>query len=178
MKTYSQPAIIWPEKYTPGETDNYVSNEVIIKGLSVADVLPYLADTKAWGTYYHNAENIVVGDGSTTQLSAGANFVFDTFGFHVTCKVEEFDISEDGNLVRLAWSGTFGEGEDFSDVYHAWILENLPNNRVRVLTEESQIGKLAKGLAETVPNPMVNGHQAWLDGLTKAARNKAFPSLN
>ena len=56
MKTYSQPAIIWPEKYTPGETDNYVSNEVIVKGLSVADVLPYLADTKAWGTYYHNAE--------------------------------------------------------------------------------------------------------------------------
>ena len=110
MKTYSQPAIIWPEKYTLGETDNYVSNEVIVKGLSVADVLPYLADTKAWGTYYHNAENIVVGDGSTTQLSAGANFVFDTFGFHVTCKVEEFDISEDGNLVRLAWSGTFGEG--------------------------------------------------------------------
>ncbi|WP_424046027.1 hypothetical protein [Neisseria sicca] len=49
MKTYSQPAIIWPAKYTPGETDNYVSNEVIVKGLSVADVLPYLADTKAWG---------------------------------------------------------------------------------------------------------------------------------
>lgn len=48
MKTYSQPAIIWPEKYTPGETDNYVSNEVIVKGLNVADVLPYLADTKAW----------------------------------------------------------------------------------------------------------------------------------
>ena len=139
----------------------------------MADVLPYLADTKAWGTYYHNAENIVVGDGSTSALSANSDFVFDTFGFHVTCKVEEFDISEDGNLVRLAWSGTFGEGEDFSDVYHAWILENLPNNRMRVLTEESQIGKFAKVLAETVPNPMINGYQAWLDGLTKAAKNKA-----
>ena len=139
----------------------------------MADVLPYLADTKAWGTYYHNAENIVVGDGSTSTLSANSDFVFDTFGFHVTCKVEEFDISEDGNLVRLAWSGTFGEGEDFSDVYHAWILENLPNNRMRMLTEESQIGKLAKVLAETVPNPMINGYQAWLDGLTKAAKNKA-----
>ena len=58
-------------------------------------------------------------------------------------------------------------------IFGAWILESLPNNRERVLTEESQIGKLAKGLAETVPNPMVNGHQAWLDGLTKAAKNKA-----
>jgi len=45
-------------------------------------------------------------------------------------------------------------------VYHAWALENLPKNRVCVLTEESQIGKLAKDLAETAPNPMVNGHQA------------------
>ena len=124
-------------------------------------------------SYYHYAENIVVGDGSISTLSANSDFVFDTFGFHVTWKVEEFDISEDGNLVRLAWSGTFGEGEDFSDVYHAWILENLPNNRMRVLTEESQIGKLAKVLAETVPNPMINGYQTWLDGLTKAAKNKA-----
>lgn|GEM_PF-3415343 len=41
-----------------------------------------------------------------------------------------------------------------------------------VLTEESQIGKLAKDLAETAPNPMVNGHQAWLDGLTKAVKIK------
>ncbi|MGP1606407.1 MAG: hypothetical protein ACTTG4_08460 [Moraxella sp.] len=45
-------------------------------------------------------------------------------------------------------------------MYHAWALENLPKNRVCVLTEESQIGKLAKDLAETAPNPMVNGHQA------------------
>ncbi|HFC8512748.1 TPA: hypothetical protein ACFP31_001677 [Neisseria subflava] len=48
---------------------------------------------------------------------------------------------------------------------------------MHVLTEESQIGKLAKGLAETVLNPMVNGHQAWLDGLTKVAKNKAACTL-
>jgi hypothetical protein len=30
-----------------------------------------------------------------------------------------------------------------------------------------------QGLVETVPNPMVNAHQAWLDGLTKMAKNKA-----
>lgn len=62
-------------------------------------------------------------------------------------------------------------------IFGTWILKSLPNNRVHVLTEESQIGKLAKGLAETVLNPMVNGHQAWLDGLTKAAKNKAACTL-
>ena len=25
--------IIWPERYTPGTTDNYVSNEIIVAGL-------------------------------------------------------------------------------------------------------------------------------------------------
>lgn len=30
--------IIWPSRYTPGTTDNYVSNEVIVKGLSAAQV--------------------------------------------------------------------------------------------------------------------------------------------
>ena len=29
-----QNAIIWPEQYTPGTTDNYCSNEVIVAGLT------------------------------------------------------------------------------------------------------------------------------------------------
>ena len=31
--------IIWPERYTPGTTDNYVSNEIIMAGLDAA-VMP------------------------------------------------------------------------------------------------------------------------------------------
>lgn len=34
-------SIKWPEKYLPGTTDNFASNEVIVKGLTVADVWPY-----------------------------------------------------------------------------------------------------------------------------------------
>lgn len=167
---YQQPAIIWPEKYTPGETDNYCSNEVIVKGLSVADVWPWLNDTAAWPSYYENASNIVVEDGSQSTLSAGARFVFDTFGFHVKAEVLEHVPAKDGQVARVAWRGTFGEGDDFCDVYHAWLLQDLPGNRVRILTQESQIGKPAQELARTVPNPMINGHQAWLDGLVRSAR--------
>ncbi|QIW15338.1 polyketide cyclase [Pasteurellaceae bacterium RH1A] len=169
---YSQPAIIWPELYTPGETDNYCSNEVIVKGLQLADVWQYLADTAQWESYYENCSNIIVGDGTTSLLSAGADFVFTTFGFLVKAKVEEFEISTDGNVGRMAWSGEFGEGKDFCQVYHAWLFENLPNNRVRILTEESQIGEPANVLAETLPNPMINGHQAWLTGLVKKAKGQ------
>jgi hypothetical protein len=40
--------IVWPERYTPGTTDNYVSNEIIVAGLTAADVRPYLNNTSAW----------------------------------------------------------------------------------------------------------------------------------
>lgn len=44
--------------------------------------------------------------------------------------------------------------------------------RVRVLTQESRIGRPAAHLATMKPNPMLNGHQDWLDGLVNAARKK------
>lgn len=56
---------------------------------------------------------------------------------------------------------------------HAWLVEDLPGGRVRILTQETQFGRPAAALAEERPNPMLNGHQAWLDGLVRAASGKA-----
>lgn len=33
MSNPTQSAIIWPEKFLPGTTDNFVTNEVIVKGI-------------------------------------------------------------------------------------------------------------------------------------------------
>ncbi|MDD2135396.1 hypothetical protein NP537_14235 [Pseudomonas kurunegalensis] len=52
---------------------------------------------------------------------------------------------------------------------HAWLIEDLPGNRVRILTQETQKGKPAAELARTKPNPMINGHQDWIEGLAQAA---------
>ena len=46
----------------------------------------------------------------------------------------------------------------------------LSGGRVRILTQETQKGKPAEELAKARPNPMINGHQEWLDGLVDAAR--------
>jgi len=56
-------------------------------------------------------------------------------------------------------------------VLHAWLVEDLPAGRVRILTQETQLGEPAAALAEERPNPMLNGHQAWLDGRVRAARH-------
>ncbi|MBK3625014.1 hypothetical protein ACWC9X_34920 [Streptomyces asoensis] len=52
---------------------------------------------------------------------------------------------------------------------HAWPVEDLPGGRVRVLTQETRIGQPAAALAQERPNPMLDGHQAWPDGLVGAA---------
>ena len=57
-------------------------------------------------------------------------------------------------------------------MYHAWLVEDLDGDRVRILTQESQSGKPAAQLAGAKPNRMLLGHQDWLDGLVKAARGQ------
>ncbi|WP_233859631.1 SRPBCC domain-containing protein [Paraburkholderia sp. HD33-4] len=163
--------IIWPEGYVPGFSDNFASNEMIVAGLAVADVWPQLDDTGAWPTYYSNASDIRFHDGTGPRLSAGARFRFTTFGFAVEAEVTEYVPPADGQPARVAWHGWVeGDADARLDVHHAWLLEDLPGKRVRILTQETQNGAPAKQLAATRPNPMINGHQEWLDGMIAAAR--------
>jgi len=108
------------------------------------------------------------------MLNKGDTFHFSTFGFPVLeCHVKESVPPGRGQAGRLAWSAALEGGEEEAvEVYHAWLVEDLPNARVRILTQESQIGKPAAALAGKKPNMMLLGHQDWLDGLVAAARGK------
>jgi hypothetical protein len=109
-------------------------------------------------------------DENGPQLSAGARFRFTTFSFPVEAQVEEFLAPRDGQPGRLAWHGWVdGDEQTALDVHHAWLLEDLPQGRVRILTQETQNGKPARDLASTLPNPMINAHQEWIGGLAKKA---------
>lgn len=162
--------IQWPAGYVPGFVDNFCSNEVIVAGLSVADVWPLLATPKQWPTYYSNSANPAIHNSEKSELSYGDRFYFETFGFPVEAEVVELVPPVVGQPARIAWHGWAGEGESRLDVHHAWLIENLSEGRIRILTQETQNGAPAKELASTVPNPMINGHQEWLDGLVNAAR--------
>ncbi|MEM5310557.1 SRPBCC domain-containing protein [Paraburkholderia sp. JHI869] len=163
--------IFWPEDYLPGTTDNFCSNEVIVAGLSTADVWPLLNKATVWPSYYSNSADVGFHDGQGPELSDGARFQFKTFGFPVQAKVTEYVPPAAGQPARVAWHGwADGDEQTRLDVIHAWLIEDLSGGRVRVLTQESQKGKPAVELAKTRPNPMINGHQDWLDGLIDAAR--------
>lgn len=164
-------AIHWPEDYTPGTTENFVSNEVIVAGLTATEVWPLLSVPAQWPTYYANSANIRFYDDKGPELAAGDRFYFETFGFPVESQVTEFVAPSAGEPGRVAWHGWAGEegAEDRLDVIHAWLVEDLEGGRVRILTQEVQKGKPAQALHDTRPNPMINGHQDWLDGLVAAA---------
>lgn len=164
--------IVWPKGYVPGFTDNYCSNEVIVSGLTVDEVWPYLNTATLWPTYYANSADVEFDDGKGPELSIALRFRFKTFGFPVEAEVVEHVPPVLGQPARIAWHGWAGEegADDRLDVHHAWLLEDLSGGRLRILTQETQVGKPAKDLAVAKPNPMINGHQDWLDGIVAAAR--------
>jgi hypothetical protein len=164
--------IIWPEGYLPGFTDNFASNEVIVAGLTASDVWPLLNHATAWPTYYANSADVRFYDGKGPELEQDVRFHFSTFGFPVEAKVVEHIPPTSGEPGRVAWHGWAGKEETRLDVHHAWLIEDLSQGRVRILTQETQNGNPAKDLAKAKPNPMINGHQDWLDGLVAEARKR------
>ncbi|MDE7370355.1 MAG: SRPBCC domain-containing protein [Desulfovibrio sp.] len=168
-------SIDWPHEYLPGTTDNFCSNEVIVKDLPVRAVWDALIHPLLWPGYYANSSDIEFPAGETGNvLHMGCVFRFKTFGFPIDAEVIQFEEPGDGRVGRLSWHGwAEGDKDHRLDVVHAWLIESLPENRTRILTQESQIGKAAKELAKQLPNPMINGHQAWLDGIVQFVRKQA-----
>ncbi|MET9732072.1 SRPBCC domain-containing protein [Streptomyces sp. NPDC006458] len=174
----TQNAINWPEKYLPGTGDNFVSNEVIVRGVTAAQAWRPLTDTSAWASYNANITHVTFPEGGGPVLKDGVVFTFDPVGFPAVrtqhARVVEFQAPSTGVPGRVSWvADQDGPPEERLEVLHAWLVEDLPGGRVRVLTQETQIGPIAAELARQFPNPMLNGHQAWLDGLIRAAAGGA-----
>lgn len=52
--------ILWPVGFVPGFTDNYVSNEVIVAGLTTAGIWPFLAIPSRWPDDYASAADVEI----------------------------------------------------------------------------------------------------------------------
>lgn len=158
--------INWPHEYLPGTTDNFASNEVIIQGVTAAEAFENLIDVAIWPTYYKNVADVEFDNTKGTKLAENTRFRFKTFGFPIEAEITEFEAPSGNQPERLAWHGWAEGDEDHRlDVIHAWLIEDLSENRVRILTQESQIGKPAVALHEDPTDPMNIGHQDWLHGL-------------
>ena len=61
----------------------------------------------------------------------------------------------------LAWMGR-KEFEHRLDVVHAWLIEDMPERKVRILTPGITEGDRRKDLFNTNPDAMNIGHQDWI----------------
>lgn len=164
-------SIIWPKKFLPGTTDNFVSNEIYVSGLTAQEVWPNIVDISRWESYYDNVSQITP-PSSGPKLRKGDRFAFSTFGFPpIPSEVVESIAPTTNSPGRIAWIAEQEGDEDTQfQVYHAWIIEDMEWGAVRIMTQESQTGKPAAQLAATKPNPMLLGHQNWVDGLANFTR--------
>ena len=167
-----QNSIRWPERYLPGAVDNFVSNEVVVSGLSAEAAWRLLVDTSTWESYYDNVSDISFPEHDGPELRDGIRFTFRSFGFPpIDAHVVEFQPPAHDRPGRLSWTGLLEGGPaERAEALHAWLVEDLPGGRGRILTQETQIGEPARALAAIRPNPVLNGHQDWLEGLVEAAR--------
>jgi hypothetical protein len=167
-------SIHWPEGYLPGLTDNFISAETIVAGLSAEDVFPYLANAFMWHKYYDGASNVKVkGSDEAPVLKEGLGFTFSIIGFDVEAEVVEFVEPKGDKPGRVSWHGWVdGDADHRFDALHGFLFENLSEGRVRILTQESELGKPAAALAQQHPSPLLIGFQAWLDGMTDFAKRK------
>ncbi len=60
--------INWPYDYLLGLTDNFASNEVIVKGINAQEVFDNLIDTSIWPTYYSSPSDIEFDNTKGTKL--------------------------------------------------------------------------------------------------------------
>ena len=115
--------INWPVEYLPGTTDNFASNEVIVKDLKAVDVWPYLTHATVWEKYYSNSSDAQYKEEGKDELYPNAPFFFKTFGFPIDAEIVEFEAPKNG-IARIAWHGwAEGDADHRLDVIHAWLLE-------------------------------------------------------
>jgi len=58
----TQSAIVWPEHFLPGTTDNFVSNERIAKEITSTQIWALIANISKWESYYKNCDQITPPD--------------------------------------------------------------------------------------------------------------------
>ncbi len=157
--------IQWPEKFNPNVSDFYVHNEIEINA-TPNQVWLLLTEAKKWINWYDGIENIKFEDSTQQNLVKESKVFWNSMGQSLNNTVTEFVPNE-----RLAW--TFEE--DKIQGHHAWII--IPTKTgCKVITDESQTGKLAKLQKIFIPRKLMKQHDKWLR-LLKQEAEKDNPKL-
>lgn len=99
-------AINWPQAFIPGFTDNFVSNEMIISGLSIKEVWSFLSQPLLWPIYYKNSADVRFYDNKGPELEEGCASISAPLVFLL--KLRSWSLFRPQKTNLLAWHGTDG----------------------------------------------------------------------
>lgn len=163
--------INWPEDYLPATTDCFISNETIVAGLNAAQVWKVLSNPATWHASFEPIDNLAGTAGNPLVLAPDYAFGFTFGGTPVAATVKEYVAPGINQPARLSWLGQVRNAEEvIINAHCAWLVEDLPGNRVRVLLQESLKGEAARGMADQFPNPAHVSQYAWMHGVIRQAR--------
>ncbi|MGF1637653.1 MAG: SRPBCC domain-containing protein [Cyclobacteriaceae bacterium] len=157
--------INWPKEFDPKISDFYVHNEIEINA-TPDQVWQLLIQAKDWISWYDGIQNIRFEDSIQVQLAKNTKVFWNSMGQSLNNTVVEFEPNK-----TLSWQ--FNEAK--IQGYHAWVI--IPTaNGCRVITDESQTGKLAKLQKIFIPKKLMKQHDNWLK-LLKMEAEKSSSSL-
>jgi hypothetical protein len=143
--------IRWPTQFDPKAIDFYVHNEITIQA-SPEVVWQLLIQAGEWNKWYDGIQNIKFENPSQVNLEKNTYVFWNTMGQGLNNQIVEFE-----PYTTLSWE--FNEAK--IQGYHAWKIIPIENG-CKVITDESQTGKLAKLQKTFVPKKLLKQHDQWL----------------
>ena len=150
--------IRWPEDYALSETPFYIHSQVDIEA-PPETVWSILIEAERWPEWYGGMRDVEVEGSSDGVLAEDSRMIFNTMKRDFAGTITEFAPPE-----RLAWETV----NDDLHAYHAWLIVPTETGS-RVVTAESQYGKLARLQKVFRPHKLERLHDVWLSEL----KNKA-----
>ena len=150
--------IRWPAGYELSETQFYIHNQVDIQA-SPETVWGILIEAERWPDWYEGMRDVKVLNAADGILTDDSQMTFNTMKRDFEGTITEFMPYE-----RLAWETV---SDDLS-AYHAWLIVPMESG-CRVVTAESQHGKLARLQKVFRPHKLKRLHDVWLAELKKKA---------
>lgn len=133
----TQPAIVWPNDFQPAKAVKFISNEVIAKNTNAQQVWTALVTFPNW-----NEESSVEETSLPRGLRKGDTFksqFFSRAGL-LNCTTREVVPPSGASNARLAWLGEIDDENVDLRVYHAWLIQDLGDGVVRILSQQSCVG--------------------------------------
>jgi hypothetical protein len=151
------PNIAWPNGFHPDRSDLFAHNAITVAA-PPSVIWPHIVTASAWPNWFPNATAVTIASGENV-LTAGATFVWTTFGMSIESRVYKHVEAEE-----LGWFGLGSDGKPSFAI--EWLL-TATSEGSHVVLEEAGVGAVAAGFRTNNESALHESHEIWLQALKR-----------